>query len=207
MRAAFYDRLGPAAEVLTVGEQPTPEPGPGEVRVKLATSGVNPSDWKARLRWALRERAAGSDARELARAGAGFFCAKSGLARHVERAGDRTPMAEVWGVIVQYARRQVRRLGAHVHQAERALRRAAMAAHAGARSSTPANTRPRRGVLEASGLGAEAATPRQQTSSSWTKSGIPSSKPSCNTPVELRERRRPQLEHMKTITRSFSSSV
>lgn len=50
MRAAFYDRLGPAAEVLTVGEQPTPEPGPGEVRVKLATSGVNPSDWKARLR-------------------------------------------------------------------------------------------------------------------------------------------------------------
>ena len=50
MRAAFYDRLGPAAEVLTVGEQPTPKPGPGEVRVKLATSGVNPSDWKARLR-------------------------------------------------------------------------------------------------------------------------------------------------------------
>lgn len=50
MRAAFYDRLGPANAVLTVGEQPTPEPGPGEVRVKLATSGVNPSDWKARLR-------------------------------------------------------------------------------------------------------------------------------------------------------------
>ena len=50
MRAAFYDKLGPADEVLTVGEQPTPEPGPGEVRVKLQTSGVNPSDWKARLR-------------------------------------------------------------------------------------------------------------------------------------------------------------
>ncbi|MBN43326.1 MAG: NADPH:quinone oxidoreductase [Alphaproteobacteria bacterium] len=50
MRAAFYDRLGSANEVLTVGEQPTPEPGPGEVRVRLVTSGVNPSDWKARLR-------------------------------------------------------------------------------------------------------------------------------------------------------------
>jgi NADPH2:quinone reductase len=48
MRAAFYTRQGPAAEVLGVGEQPTPEPGPGEVRVKLRTSGVNPSDWKVR---------------------------------------------------------------------------------------------------------------------------------------------------------------
>jgi NADPH:quinone reductase len=48
MRAAFYTRQGPAGEVLEVGEQPTPEPGPGEVRVKLRTSGVNPSDWKVR---------------------------------------------------------------------------------------------------------------------------------------------------------------
>ncbi|MBI36711.1 MAG: NADPH:quinone oxidoreductase [Alphaproteobacteria bacterium] len=50
MRAAFYDTLGLAKEVLTVGEQPTPEPGSGEVRVKLRSSGVNPSDTKARLR-------------------------------------------------------------------------------------------------------------------------------------------------------------
>jgi NADPH2:quinone reductase len=50
MRAAFYDTLGQANDVLTVGEQPTPEPGPGEVRVKLQSSGVNPSDTKARLR-------------------------------------------------------------------------------------------------------------------------------------------------------------
>jgi NADPH2:quinone reductase len=48
MRAAFYTRQGPAREVLRVGEQPTPDPGPGEVRVKLRTSGVNPSDWKLR---------------------------------------------------------------------------------------------------------------------------------------------------------------
>jgi len=48
MRAAWYERTGPAREVLVVGEMPDPEPGPGEVRVKLATSGANPSDWKAR---------------------------------------------------------------------------------------------------------------------------------------------------------------
>jgi NADPH:quinone reductase-like Zn-dependent oxidoreductase len=39
MQAAFYVKQGPAREVLQVGEQPTPEPGPGEVRVHLKTSG------------------------------------------------------------------------------------------------------------------------------------------------------------------------
>jgi len=48
MQAAFYSRQGPAAEVLQVGEQPTPQPGAGEVRVRLRTSGVNPSDYKVR---------------------------------------------------------------------------------------------------------------------------------------------------------------
>ena len=48
MRAAFYEKNGPAREVLTVAEVETPRPGPGEVRVKLKTSGVNPSDVKAR---------------------------------------------------------------------------------------------------------------------------------------------------------------
>ena len=48
MRAAFYERTGPAREVLQVAELATPEPGPGEVRVRLATSGVNPSDVKSR---------------------------------------------------------------------------------------------------------------------------------------------------------------
>ncbi|MDA0240809.1 MAG: NADPH:quinone reductase, partial [Proteobacteria bacterium] len=50
MRAAYYTELGTAADVLTVGEVEMPEPGPGEVRVKISTSGVNPSDWKSRLR-------------------------------------------------------------------------------------------------------------------------------------------------------------
>jgi NADPH2:quinone reductase len=48
MQAAFYSAQGPAAEVLRVGEQPTPQPGPGEVRVRLRASGVNPSDYKVR---------------------------------------------------------------------------------------------------------------------------------------------------------------
>ena len=44
MKAVWYDRQGPAREVLTYGELPTPNAGPGEVRVKLEASGVNPSD-------------------------------------------------------------------------------------------------------------------------------------------------------------------
>lgn len=48
MRAAFYSRNGSAREVLEVGDLATPEPAAGEVRVKLAMSGVNPSDVKSR---------------------------------------------------------------------------------------------------------------------------------------------------------------
>lgn len=48
MRAAWYEKQGPADEVIQLGELPTAEAGPGEVRVKLAFSGVNPSDSKRR---------------------------------------------------------------------------------------------------------------------------------------------------------------
>src|SRR6266545_3062161 len=48
MRAAMYDRYGPAGDVLRVEEIEQPEPGPGEVRVRLQLSGVNPTDWKSR---------------------------------------------------------------------------------------------------------------------------------------------------------------
>jgi NADPH:quinone reductase len=51
MIAAWYDRQGPAAEVLQVGELPAGEPGPGEVRVRLAVSGANPGDVKKRQAW------------------------------------------------------------------------------------------------------------------------------------------------------------
>ena len=44
MKAVWYERSGPATEVLTFGEMPTPVAGPGEVRVRLEASGVNPSD-------------------------------------------------------------------------------------------------------------------------------------------------------------------
>ncbi|WP_375002145.1 NADPH:quinone reductase [Aeromicrobium sp. CTD01-1L150] len=48
MRAALYRRPGPAAEVLEIVDLDTPEPGPGEVRVRIVTSGINPTDWKTR---------------------------------------------------------------------------------------------------------------------------------------------------------------
>lgn len=48
MQAAYYEATGPAAEVLRIGELPDPLPGPGEVRVRLHCSGVNPSDVKSR---------------------------------------------------------------------------------------------------------------------------------------------------------------
>lgn len=51
MLASWYDRQGPAAEVLRVGELPDPRPGPGEVRVRVRLSGVNPGDTKKRRGW------------------------------------------------------------------------------------------------------------------------------------------------------------
>src|SRR5262245_52396482 len=48
MRAAWYEKQGPAQEVLVVGEMPDPTPGPGEVRIRLAVSGINPGDVKKR---------------------------------------------------------------------------------------------------------------------------------------------------------------
>ena len=47
MRAVVYSHTG-GPEVLRLVERPVREPGPGEVRVKMQVSGVNPTDWKAR---------------------------------------------------------------------------------------------------------------------------------------------------------------
>jgi NADPH2:quinone reductase len=47
MRAIVYSRSG-GPEVLRLVDRDVPEPGPGEVRVRIAVSGVNPTDWKSR---------------------------------------------------------------------------------------------------------------------------------------------------------------
>jgi NADPH2:quinone reductase len=48
MKAAWYEKQGPAREVLTVGDMPDPTPGPGELRIRIAASGINPGDLKKR---------------------------------------------------------------------------------------------------------------------------------------------------------------
>jgi NADPH2:quinone reductase len=48
VKAALYERHGAAAEVLRGADIERPDPGPGEVRVRVEVSGVNPTDWKLR---------------------------------------------------------------------------------------------------------------------------------------------------------------
>lgn len=51
MRAVWYDRQGPAREVLVLGEMDTPTPQRGEALIRIKASGVNPSDamWRGGL--------------------------------------------------------------------------------------------------------------------------------------------------------------
>jgi len=51
MRAMRYTSFGPASEVLSLAEVPTPKPRYGEVLVRLVASGVNPHDTKKRSGW------------------------------------------------------------------------------------------------------------------------------------------------------------
>jgi NADPH:quinone reductase len=48
MKAAWYTTQGPAREVLQIGEMPDPQPGAGEVRVRVHASGINPTDMYGR---------------------------------------------------------------------------------------------------------------------------------------------------------------
>jgi NADPH2:quinone reductase len=48
MKAAWYEKQGPAREVLVVGEMPDPTPAAGEVRIRVSASGINPGDVKKR---------------------------------------------------------------------------------------------------------------------------------------------------------------
>ena len=47
MRSIVYSQTG-SSSVLSLAEREPAHPGPGEVRVKVAVSGVNPTDWKSR---------------------------------------------------------------------------------------------------------------------------------------------------------------
>ena len=48
MKSIVHDQLGPADSVLRLADREIPQPGQGEVRIRVAVSGVNPTDWKAR---------------------------------------------------------------------------------------------------------------------------------------------------------------
>lgn len=48
MKASWYEKQGPAREVLVIGTMPDPKPGPGEVRIRVAASGINPGEVKKR---------------------------------------------------------------------------------------------------------------------------------------------------------------
>src|SRR5262252_7522422 len=48
MKAAWYEKQGAARDVLVVGEMPDPVPAAGEVRIRIAASGINPGDIKKR---------------------------------------------------------------------------------------------------------------------------------------------------------------
>ena len=85
MKAIVYERTGDPS-VLQLVDRPVPEPGPGEVLVRVAVSGVNPTDWKARAGVA----AAGGLADPRARTAPGWW-------RRSARASTRTLIGErVW---------------------------------------------------------------------------------------------------------------
>jgi len=48
MKAIVFDQLGAADSVLQLVDREIPEPGSGEVRLRVVVSGVNPTDWKSR---------------------------------------------------------------------------------------------------------------------------------------------------------------
>src|SRR5215212_7198405 len=56
VRAAVFERTGPAREVMCIGDLPVPELSARDVLVRIHASGINPSDWKRRAGW----RAAGA---------------------------------------------------------------------------------------------------------------------------------------------------
>ncbi|MFF5053967.1 NADPH:quinone reductase [Micromonospora sp. NPDC000663] len=111
MKAIVYERTGDPS-VLELVDRPVPEPGAGEVLVRVAVSGVNPTDWKSR-------RSAAPDGWQIpGQDGAGVVEAVGeGVGR--ELIGERVWIWEAawrrpWGTAAEYTLvpvRQVVRLG------------------------------------------------------------------------------------------------
>ncbi|MCK5326885.1 MAG: NADPH:quinone reductase [Woeseiaceae bacterium] len=97
MRAAWFEEFGAASEVLTLGDLDAPQAGPGEVLVRMHTSGINPSDVKKR---------AGSFPNLL---DGGFVIPNSDGAGIIEAIGDGVDKSRigerVWVFQAQYGRR------------------------------------------------------------------------------------------------------
>ena len=97
MRAAWFAEFGSARDVLQVGDRPAPTAGDGEVLVRLATSGVNPSDVKKR---------AGSFPDLLDGGDVIPHSDGAGVIENVGEGVDRARIGErVWVYQAQYARR------------------------------------------------------------------------------------------------------
>lgn len=103
MRAAIYRSHGSARRVLRMEDAADPHPGPGEARVRIHVSGVNPTDWKAR-RSGGRSLEAGfqvpnqDGAGEIDEVGEGVESARLGERVWVYNAAYRRP----WGTAAQF---------------------------------------------------------------------------------------------------------
>ncbi len=86
MHAVWFERVGPAHQVLQSGTLPTPIAAPGEVLVRVAVSGVNPHDTKKRSGWAGRALAA---ARVVPHADGAGVVAAVGAGVPASRVGER----------------------------------------------------------------------------------------------------------------------
>lgn len=113
MKAAWFESFGPARQVIRIGEQPAPAPGPGEVLVRLRTSGINPSDVKKR---------AGSSPTLLDQ---GLVIPNSDGAGVVESVGEGVPKSRVGERVWIYQAQHGRRFGTAAEYVAIDARRAA----------------------------------------------------------------------------------
>ena len=110
MRAVVYTEPGPSS-VLRLVDREVPEPGPGEVRVRLVRAGVNPTDWKFRA-GTMRDHAEVTPGQD----GAGEVDAVGAGVENVA-VGDR-----VWLILAQHERAHGTAAEYTVQSAERVVR-------------------------------------------------------------------------------------